>query len=158
MWQLLEQRETPHCCKSTNREFEAIEMQRLFRLLTSAAPLLIIGALLYAGLLIKPQPKGSAVQRPTFERGDRLYGLAVQANGKAWLVGSNGKILHTGDGARSWEYEASPVDASLQDIAAWDDRRAVAVGNGGVIIVTADGGKSWRNVEAPRSRIADKLV
>jgi len=133
-------------------------MKRFFRLMMSAAPFFIVAGLLYAGLFIKPESKGEAVPRPAFERGDRLYGLVLQPSGKGWLVGNNGKILSTQDGARSWQYAVSPVGASLQDVAAWDDLRAVAVGNDNVVIVTADGGKSWRKVDAPRSKIANKLL
>jgi photosystem II stability/assembly factor-like uncharacterized protein len=133
-------------------------VKRFLNLLTAALPLIIIGGLLYAGFFVKPSPQGASVARPVFERGDRFYGLVVQESGKAWLVGSSGKILRSEDGARSWRMQASPVDVPLQDIAAWDEQRAVAVGNGGVIVVTDDGGTSWRKVEAPRSKIANKLL
>ncbi|MFB9123485.1 WD40/YVTN/BNR-like repeat-containing protein [Paraburkholderia dipogonis] len=121
-------------------------------------PLLIIGGLLYAGFFIKPEPKGDAVPRPAFERGDRLYGAAVQPGGKILLVGSDGKILTSTDAARSWQYAAVPVSVAFQDVAAWDDKRSVAVGNGGVVLITEDGGKSWKAVDAPKSRIANKLM
>jgi photosystem II stability/assembly factor-like uncharacterized protein len=133
-------------------------VKHIFSLLTSALPPLIIAGLLYAGLFIKPQPQGTSVARPVFERGDRFYGLAVQHDGRAWVVGSGGKIALTTDSGISWRIQPSAVDMSLQDVAAWDEERAVAVGNGGVVIVTDDGGKQWRGVEAPHSKIADKLM
>jgi len=133
-------------------------VNRIFNLLTSALPLVIIGGLLYAGLFIKPQPQGAALARPVFERGDRIYGLAVEQDGRAWVVGSGGKIARTEDSGRSWGIQRSAVDVSLQDVAAWDGRHAVAVGNGGAVIVTDDGGNLWRGVEAPHNKIANKLM
>jgi photosystem II stability/assembly factor-like uncharacterized protein len=135
-----------------------MNVNRIFSLITSALPPVIIAGLLYAGLYIKPQPQGAAVARPVFERGDRLYGLAVQHDGRAWVAGSGGKIALTEDSGLSWRIQPSTVDVSLQDVAAWDEGHAVAVGDGGVVIVTDDGGKRWRGVEAPHSKIADKLM
>ena len=133
-------------------------MNRIFSFFTSVLPLVIIGGLLYAGLFVKPQPQGAAVALPVFERGDRIYGLAVQETGGAWVVGSGGKIARTDDSGRSWRIQHSSVYVSLQDVAAWDERHAVAVGNGGAVIITADGGKLWRGVEAPHNKIANKLM
>lgn len=135
-----------------------IDMKRVFNLITSSLPLVIIGGLLYAGLFIKPQPQGAAVARPVFERGDLFYGLALQPGGEAWVVGSGGKIARTEDGGRTWRIQRSAVDMSLQDVAAWDERHAVAVGNGGTVIVTDNGGKLWRAVQAPHNNIANKLM
>jgi hypothetical protein len=132
--------------------------KRLSNIASSAIPFLIIGGLLYAGFCVKPKPKGDAVARPVFERGDRLYGIAVEPDGAILLVGNNGKILSSNDGGRSWQYMTVPVSVSLQDVAAWDDKRAVAVGDDGVVIVTRNGGKSWQHVDAPKSKIANKLM
>ncbi|MGF6916022.1 WD40/YVTN/BNR-like repeat-containing protein [Paraburkholderia sp. 40] len=133
-------------------------MRRLYRLAGSASPFIIIGGLLYAGLFIKPEPKGNAVPRPPFERSDRLYGTAVQPDGKIWLVGNNGKILDSMDAARTWQYANDPARVALQDVAAWDDRSAIAVGDDGVALITDDGGKSWKPVDTPKSKIANKLM
>jgi photosystem II stability/assembly factor-like uncharacterized protein len=46
----------------------------------------------------------------------------------------------------------------LQDIAAWDARTAVAVGNQGVVAITSDAGATWNEVEAPKSKVANKLT
>lgn len=133
-------------------------MKRILNLLISGLPLIIVGALLYAGLFIKPQPRGSAVAQPVFERGEGFYGLTALDHGKVWVVGSNGKIAVTENGGASWQRQSSRVDVALQDIAAWDGQRAVAVGNGGTVVVTADAGRTWHTVEVPRSRIANKLL
>ena len=135
-------------------------MKALLRHGVTAAPFLIIGGLLYAGLFIKPASVGQAVARPAFERGDRLYGLAIQPNGKTWLVGSHGKIL-AGDGAsdsQRWRIVEAPVQGALQDVAAWDDRHLVAVGDDATVVVSQDGGQQWRTIPVPRNAVANKLL
>lgn len=133
-------------------------MQRIKRLLLSALPLAIIGALLYAGLFVKPSPAGKDVGQPLVERGDAFYGLAVLPDGRMWAVGTNGKILHSEDRGQGWRMQRSTSHETLQDIAAWDARRAVAVGNEGVILTTSDAGLNWAPVQAPRSAISNKLM
>jgi photosystem II stability/assembly factor-like uncharacterized protein len=135
-----------------------MQTKRFSSVASSTMPFLIIGGLLYAGFCVKPESKGDAVARPAFERSDRLYGTAVEPGGTILLVGNNGKILTSSDAARSWQYVTGPVSVSLQDVAVWDDKRAVAVGDNGVVIVTSDGGKSWKRIDAPKSKIANKLM
>lgn len=125
---------------------------------SSTAPWLIIAGLLWAGLFVKPQSAGSTVTPPVLERRDFFYGMAVPAPGVLWLAGSNGKIARSEDGGGSWKLQASTTKVNFQDIAAWDARNAVAVGNKGVVAATADGGQHWKQVEAPKSAVANKLT
>lgn len=131
---------------------------RIVKIAGSAAPWLIIGGLLWAGLFIKPQPVGSTVNPPVIERRDFFYGIATPAKGVLWIAGSNGKIVRTEDAGANWHRQSAPTNAHLQDIAAWDARTAVAVGNKGVVLVTSDGGNAWTEVEAPKSQVANKLT
>jgi len=132
-------------------------MQRLGNLLVSALPWMIITGLLYAGLFIKPQAVGGSVKPPALERRDRVYGLAMGAGGTLLAAASNGKILAFGADGKITR-QATPVDLSLQDIAAFDATRLVAVGNDNVILYTEDGGAHWnRAANVPRSRVANKL-
>lgn len=133
-------------------------MQRIKRYLLSGSAVAVIGGLLYAGLFIKPKPAGKALPQPLVERGDAFYGMAVLPDGRMWAVGTNGKILHSDDAGQAWRLQRTAQRATLQDIAAWDARRAVAVGNDGVILATADGGVNWQAARAPRSSISNKLM
>ncbi|HRP97568.1 MAG TPA: YCF48-related protein [Rhodocyclaceae bacterium] len=128
------------------------------RVLVALLPWLIIGGLLWAAFFIRPQPVGDTVQPPVIERRDHYHGLAALPSGALWLAGSGGKIVAVGaDGTA--ERVATPVQATLQDLAAWDADRAVAVGNDGIVLVTADGGKTWTPApEVPRSEVANKLI
>lgn len=89
---------------------------------------------------------------------DRYYGVAVPSDSVVWLAGNLGKIIRSDDGGSSWRTQESGTEVNLQDIAAWDSRRAVAVGNDGIVLRTTDGGGSWSTAEAPRSRIVNKLL
>lgn len=120
-------------------------------------PWVIIAALLWAGLFIRPQPVGSTIEPAPLENRDQFYGLARLPNGDLLASGSYGKILLiAANGAVS--RLPTPSRNTLQDIAAWDASHLVAVGNDGVILRSGDGGQSWQQVEGvPRSAVANKL-
>jgi len=88
---------------------------------------------------------------------DTLYGVVTVGNKVIWMAGSNGKVVRSEDDGKTWSSQEPGIVENLQDIAAWDESRAVAVGNEGVIIVTQDGGKTWQRIEAPRSEVQNKL-
>lgn len=127
------------------------------KFVASAIPWVIICALLWAGIFIRPQPVGGTVTPPVIERRDHFFGLEAASDGAIWVAGSNGKIVSIGADGQI-ERMATPTSMTLQDIAIWDAERAVAVGNEGVVLVTRDGGKNWEKVEGvPRSEVANKL-
>ncbi|MGN5478400.1 hypothetical protein ACTMU2_19530 [Cupriavidus basilensis] len=101
-------------------------MERIKRIMLSGMPVVIIGGLLYAGLFVKPKPVGNAVEQPLVEQGDAFYGIATLPDGTLWAAGSNGKILYSTDAGTSWRRQAAPGQETLQDIAAWDSRRAAS--------------------------------
>ncbi|MEE1754052.1 WD40/YVTN/BNR-like repeat-containing protein [Streptomyces sp. SP18CS02] len=79
----------------------------------------------------------------------RFRGLAAVGRADAWVAGSDGTVLRTADGGRSWRNVSPPGAAELEfrDIEAFDARRAVvlAIGEGEAsrILRTADGGATW---------------
>jgi photosystem II stability/assembly factor-like uncharacterized protein len=79
----------------------------------------------------------------------RFRGLAPVSDRVAWVAGSEGTILRTLDGGRSWASVGPAGAAALQfrDIEATDARHAVALtigeGEDSRIYRTADGGASW---------------
>jgi photosystem II stability/assembly factor-like uncharacterized protein len=140
------------------RKKSAGALRKLVKLGLSLIPWLIIAALLWAGLFLKPKPLGASIQPASIERTDFFYGIAAPAEGVLWIVGNNGKIVRSEDNGQSWTLQKSPTKQHLQDIAVWDAKRAVAVGNGGVVIVTADGGATWIPASAPLSQVSNKLL
>ncbi len=134
-------------------------MLKLFsRLITAAMPWMVIAALLYVGLFVKPKPVGKTVTPAAIESRDRFYGVAVIDDRVVWAVGADGKVIISKDQGERWEMQAIPVSLHLQDIAAWDEQRAVVVGNDGVVLRTENGGDSWQQVEAPVSDVVNKLM
>ncbi|EFL18633.1 hypothetical protein, partial [Streptomyces sp. C] len=83
--------------------------------------------------------------------GVRFRGLAAVSRGTAWLAGSQGRVLRTGDGGRSWRDVSPPAAVAegleLRDIEAFDGRRAVALsigeGEASRVLRTEDGGATW---------------
>jgi photosystem II stability/assembly factor-like uncharacterized protein len=79
----------------------------------------------------------------------RFRGLAPVSGRVAWVAGTEGTILRTVDGGRSWASVGPAAAAALQfrDIEATDARHAVALtigeGEDSRIYRTADGGASW---------------
>lgn len=131
---------------------------KVFRVVLSAMPFVIIGGLLGAVFFIKPKANGMSIEPPPIERRDHFYGVLAPEKDVIWAAGSLGKVVRSEDDGKSWKEQATPSTHHLQDIAAWDALRAVCVGNQGVVIVTLDGGKTWKEVKAPRSEVANKLM
>jgi photosystem II stability/assembly factor-like uncharacterized protein len=80
----------------------------------------------------------------------QFRGLAAVSASVAWVAGSEGAVLRTVDGGRSWQ-DVSPAGAAaleFRDIEALDARHAVALsagtGTDARIYRTADGGTSWQ--------------
>jgi photosystem II stability/assembly factor-like uncharacterized protein len=132
--------------------------KKFAKLFVSAAPLLIISGLLYAGFFVKPSPRQQMVKDVVFDRGDRYYGLSTTDGISLWLVGSDGKILKTNDAGVSWEKLDSGIKSGLQDVAVWNEKQAIVVGNGPKVLRTEDGGQTWRGVELPKREMATKLL
>src|SRR4051794_8873037 len=79
----------------------------------------------------------------------RLRGLSAVSRHVAWASGSQGTVLRTVDGGRSWRQVAPEGTAALdfRDIEAFDARTAVALsigeGEASRIYRTTDGGRTW---------------
>lgn len=135
-----------------------MNLNRLSTSVVGACPLLIVAGLLYAALFVKPAVSGDSVAPPPVARGDLFYGLTAPQPDKLWAAGSDGKVWLSADQGSTWSIQRTPVNLTLQDIAAWDKAHAVAVGDDGVVIRTTDGGQRWERVSAPRSTVANKLM
>lgn len=122
------------------------------------------GAALAALTAVPAQAHGPQSRAPHWEAKDsgtpevRFRGLSAVSRNTAWLAGTGGTVLRTGDGGASWRNVSPPGAAELQfrDIEAFDARRAVvlAIGEGEASRVyrTDDGGATWtesfRNTDA----------
>jgi photosystem II stability/assembly factor-like uncharacterized protein len=77
-----------------------------------------------------------------------------------WAVGDHGTILHTEDGGSTWQYQACPVDAALEQVVFFDDRTGWIVGHDwgdpGALLYTEDGGHTWTQRSSP-TRDADYI-
>ena len=133
-------------------------MKSLIGKLVSLLPLLIIVALLYAALFVKPRVEAANLVAPVIERRDQFFGVAVADAQIIWAVGSDGKIVRSADRGKSWSAQRSGSTSVFQSIAAWDAQRAVAVGNAGIVTVTTDGGSTWAKAKVPQELGQTKLT
>ncbi len=106
-----------------------------------------LGAL--AGAAQASQPSWRNVS-PAGAADRQFRGLAAVSSTVAWLAGTEGTVLRTVDGGRSWVDVSPPgLPAGLQfrDVEALDARRAVALtigtGTDSRIYRTVDGGRTW---------------
>jgi photosystem II stability/assembly factor-like uncharacterized protein len=75
-------------------------------------------------------------------------GLDMLTKDTAWVVGINGIMLFTGNGARSWTKITTPLSgtsSALQAVEFIDSRNGWVAGASAYIFCTSDGGKSWWN-------------
>ncbi|KAK7757499.1 hypothetical protein SLS62_000514 [Diatrype stigma] len=82
----------------------------------------------------------------------QFRGLAPVSDAIAWASGTNGTVLRTTDGGRTWTsvgpvLDPDPADLQFRDIQAWSADRAVmlSIGAGALsrIYHTRDGGATW---------------
>lgn len=134
--------------------------KKLVQLIEGAISLAIVGALYAVGMYVKPKEKIIHIDYPAIELRDRFLGIATAADkpGSLWMVGKEGKILHSRNAGKEWTPQASGTRQNLQSIAVWDGQRAVTVGNDGLILYTRDGGKTWQPATAPKSEVDNKLL
>jgi photosystem II stability/assembly factor-like uncharacterized protein len=96
-----------------------------------------------------------------------LTGVAAVGN-KAWAVGHDGVILHSGDGGLSWvrqrvaPYDPESTDlhngAPLLDVFFLDENNGFAIGAYALMLRTSDGGASWNPVALSASVGADEAA
>ena len=80
-----------------------------------------------------------------------LYSIRFAPDGKGrWIVGEDGLILKTEDGAATWTLQDCGNPKSFFKISVIDDQNAVAVGDNGAIVRTTDGGAHWQTAKPPK--------
>jgi photosystem II stability/assembly factor-like uncharacterized protein len=116
------------------------------------------GAALIALLCSLALPAGASAHHRPLPRwqpvptgSDQQYrGLDAVSSRIAWVGGSDGEVLRTTDGGRTWDDVSPPDSAGLlfRDVEAFGPRRAsvLAIGerDASRIYTTFDGGRSWR--------------
>lgn len=92
---------------------------------------------------------GARFERYRVDYFDNFYGIASGSPASCWIVGNNGRILHSSDGGKEWRVQASGTAENLYAVTSVDEQRAWACGGGGTILHTGDGGATWSRQNTP---------
>ena len=68
----------------------------------------------------------------------------------AWVIGNDGSILKTVDGA-TWIRESSPTTEDLRCVKFLNSQMGWICGDKGIILKSIDGGNNWRIISSPRN-------
>lgn len=72
-----------------------------------------------------------------------------------WIAGSPGSVVvHSGDGGRSWQPQATGQPLPIHSLSFLDDTHGWAVGAFGTVLATDDGGASWRRLRGGGTQAA----
>lgn len=88
------------------------------------------------------------------DMGPNLYGVQVEADGRATIAGEWGLIMRSDDGGSSWrvlhagDTTAQKDDASLFGLNVGSGGEIVAVGQVGSVLYSRDDGRSWSRADA----------
>jgi len=74
---------------------------------------------------------------------DNFYDVSPVNFREIWIVGNNGKILHSGDDGKTWFNQPSGVREDLYSVSFIDARRGWCSGGNGLILHTENGGTTW---------------
>jgi photosystem II stability/assembly factor-like uncharacterized protein len=75
----------------------------------------------------------------------------VDRDGGVWMAGSEGTLVFSGDGGRTWETRSPPFGTAGRVRAIWmeDGRTGVAAAPKNALKLTRDGGWSWQRLPTP---------
>ncbi|MDT8320178.1 MAG: YCF48-related protein [Xanthomonadales bacterium] len=134
--------------------------QRIVYSLEILLSVLVVGGLLWVAFYAKPKTEVAGVEAALFGYRNNFFGVTVpDSDGRTvWAVGTGGRIIRSEDGGVAWTIQDTPTKNNLQDIAAWDENRAVVAGDRGMVLVTGDGGETWIEVEVPVREFGDQLL
>lgn len=89
---------------------------------------------------------------------NRLITLKFRNEKDGYIAGLNGKVLHTIDGGKTWDFQESGTNETLYKIDL-DDNYTVICGADGILIVNKKGENNWSQIKTkPEGNINDILL
>jgi photosystem II stability/assembly factor-like uncharacterized protein len=78
-----------------------------------------------------------------------INGVFMLSATEGWVATMDGAIIHTTDGGRTWTYQFSGLNDSLEDIFFLDSQHGWATGN--AMLWTTDGGQHWTEANSEKA-------
>ena len=76
--------------------------------------------------------------------------VVISSDGPSqWRAGSNGQVLHSADGGRTWQTQGTGVNVTPAAGSSPSASVCWLVGPGGLVLITTDEGQSWRRLPFP---------
>jgi photosystem II stability/assembly factor-like uncharacterized protein len=93
------------------------------------------------GLMVNVTTDGQSRGYPLAST-ENLNGIACRGSDEAWVVGSHGTLLYTGDAGKSWHPQTVPTSAELRALGTLDSGPVFVAGDG-VFLTSKDAGQHW---------------
>lgn len=115
----------------------------------SCLPVLILMTLcLYLWACQAEQRESVSLAPPLLSKFDEFYDVEAVSADRVWVVGYKGKVLHTGDGGKTWAQQLTGTELSLLSVHAVDENLLLVVGESGLILRSENGGRTWTKIES----------
>jgi photosystem II stability/assembly factor-like uncharacterized protein len=97
-------------------------------------------------VILYTQDGGQQWREQRYAEGEYFFDVDVLNSTDAWVVGSDGKLLSTPDGGRTWQARQLPLkyrNLWLASVKFNSSVRGWVAGDNGAIFSTCDGGQTW---------------
>ena len=100
------------------------------------------------GLFLQTSDGGTSWQARKIANGDlHLNTLAARSDGKLFIAGEAGSLLHSDDAGQTWQALVSPYKGSFFGLLTLRDGGLLAYGLRGKIFRSSDAGETWQTIE-----------
>lgn len=112
----------------------------------------------YFGTLLVSHDSGETWSAPDTGTDEPLFAVSPGGEDEWWAVGRGGVVLHSTDGAQSFERRPTPFQRHYFGVIATGPGASLVVGDFGLQLATGDGGGSWTCLPREEDVILGRVV